>query len=205
MSGNTTIFLFSSLDVVRGGLTKAVLTRANALVKHFDKVVFLTLEFQPNFREIRKELYNTGKLDKKVEVINLFDDIGDNKKRMKRNKKDEIQEKGYFIFKDLNNDQPSYRYYQNGLYIKYKRYDNNNNLLFIDYMNESRTRYQRDEYNEKGVLVRSRQMDLYNNKPKLDRYFNNNGTCYLSVWLNPKTGEQKRTHYFNKKPKEYKA
>lgn len=205
MSKNTPIFVFRSLDVVRGGLTQAVLTRANALVKHFDKVVFLTLEFQPKFREIKEKLYNTGKLDKKVEVINLFDDITGFKKKVKRTKEDKIQEKAYFVFRDVNHGQPSYRYYQDGFYKKYKRYDQHNNLEFIDYMKESRNRYQRDEYNEFGVLVRSRQMDLYHNKPKLDRYFDAKGNCYLSVWLDPKTGKEKRSLYFSKNPKEYRT
>jgi poly(glycerol-phosphate) alpha-glucosyltransferase len=207
MPKNTPIFVFRSLDVVRGGLTKAVLTRANALIKHFDEVVFLTLEFQPGFNKIKEELYTTGKLDKRVKVFNLFNDVIGNKKKkkIKQNKEHSIEERAFFVFKDDNNDQPSYRYYQNGLYKKYKRFDKNNNLIFVDYMNESRTRYQRDEYEENGALVRSRQMDLYTNKPKLDRYFNYNGECHLSVWIDPTTSKEKRTLCFGKQPKQYKS
>ncbi|MGY0691300.1 glycosyltransferase [Virgibacillus sp. FSP13] len=207
MAKRTPVFVFSSLNIVRGGLAKAVLKRANTLINHFDEVIFLTLKFQPNFHEIKEKLYKSGKLDKRVKVVNFFSDLmGPYKKGgiFKQHTINQVKEKGYVVFEDTRNALPSYRYYQNGLYKKYKRFDDDKKLLFIDYMNESRHRYQRDEYNKYGYLVRSRQMDLVHNKPKLDRYFDSKGECILSVWVDTK-GNEKRTVYFKNKPQEYKT
>ena len=41
----TPIFVFNSLNVKRGGLTKAVLKRANLLADHYAEVVFFTLAY----------------------------------------------------------------------------------------------------------------------------------------------------------------
>lgn len=205
MVNGTPVFVFNSLDVVRGGLTKAVLTRANELINHYENVIFLTLKFQPNFKEIKNELYKLKKLDSRVKVLNFFDDICDIKNSKSWLKKPElnVKEKGLVEFLDEANELPSYRYYQNGVYVKYKRFDRKNNLLFIDYMSEGRHRLRREEYNKQGHKVRVRHMDLVTNKPKLDRYFDAKGNCVLSVWID-ENGKEKRTHYFKNNPKEYK-
>jgi len=205
MIKGTPIFIFNSLDTVRGGLTKAVLTRANFFADYFEDVIILTLKFQPNFRKIINELYSSGMLDKRVKVLNFFDDIKEEKvlkKKIKWSPLFKVKERGYAVFKDKKQKLPSYRYYKNGLYVKYKRFDKNYNLLFIDYMNEGRHRYRRDEFDENGILVRTRHMDLVHNKPKLDRYFDSKGKCYLSVWLDM-NGNQNRTVYLKNEYKEY--
>nr|WP_318539476.1 hypothetical protein [Terribacillus saccharophilus] len=46
----TPIFVFNSLNVERGGLTKAVMKRANILADHYGKVVFFTLAFQQTIK-----------------------------------------------------------------------------------------------------------------------------------------------------------
>ncbi|GIN90693.1 glycosyl transferase family 1 [Siminovitchia terrae] len=205
MIKKTPVFIFNSLDVVRGGLTKAVLTRANTLINFCDEVIFLTLKFQPEFNSIKKKLYQSGLLDKRVKVVNFFDEYKNSIKekiKLKQKNDQKTKESDYVVFEDQANELPSYRYYLNGVYKKYKRFDKNNNLMFIDYMNESRHRYRRDEYNRSGVLVRSRHMDLFTNKPKLDQYFNDKGVCYLSIWLN-ESGKENRTLLFGKNPQEY--
>ncbi|CQR46200.1 putative poly(glycerol-phosphate) alpha-glucosyltransferase [Paraliobacillus sp. PM-2] len=202
----TPIFIFNSLDLVRGGLTKAVITRANVLSKHFNEVIFLTLKFQPNFNSIVEQLYSTGKLNKNVKVINLFDDVMGNKsKRLKifgSKAKHKIQERGLDVFTDKRDVTPSYRYYNNGLYIKYKRFDKHNILKFIDYFSEGRHRYRREEFNDSGHLVRTRHMDLNTNKPKLDRYFDPQGKCYLTIWIN-KEGQNSTTLLFGKENQQF--
>ncbi|MDY0404614.1 alpha-glucosyltransferase N-terminal domain-containing protein [Virgibacillus sp. 179-BFC.A HS] len=207
MAKNTPVFVFNSLDVVRGGLTKAVMTRANTFIKHYDEVVFLTLKFQRNFNEIKQALYDSGKLHKKIKLLNFFDEINSSGKgmRQKRRLKDpifNIVENGYAVVEDEVPEEPSYRYYRNGIYEKYKRFDENGHLLFVDFMNESRHRYRRDEYNPGGALIRSRHTDLFTNKSRLDRYFDKDGKCHLSIWLNG-NGEEKRTVYFGNEPVEY--
>lgn len=204
MEKSTPIFIFNSLNVMRGGLTKAVIERANTLAEKYNEVTFLTLKYQQNFSYIKEQLYKTNTLDERVKVVNLFDDIADFQTKKLKSKKREfkVKEKGLIEFKDDKNELPSYRYYENGLYRKYKRFDKNNNLLFIDYMNENRERYRRDEYNYQGFLVRSRHISSKTNNPVYDQYFDKNGSCFLSIWVN-KDKKEYRTLYFKDSPKEF--
>jgi poly(glycerol-phosphate) alpha-glucosyltransferase len=203
----TPVILSNSLDIVRGGLTKAVFTRANTLAKAFTTVYIFTFSFQQNHKEIINQLYKEGLLDRKVKVLNLFEDLNPNHNKKRNNsKKTSVKEKGLTEFKDKKQiKSPSYRYYKNGLYVQYKRFDGNGNLVFIDYMDESRHRIRREEFNKNGFLVRTRQMDRMLNTPRLDRYFDNTGKCYLTAWINPKTNKEGRTITFNKIPKEYES
>lgn len=205
MNKQTPVFVFKSLNVVRGGLTKAVLTRANTLIKHFDEVIFLTLAFQADYKEIIKELYDSGKLDPRVKVVNFFDDTAsDVEGELKVGPEtSDTKEEGFYEFLDKDQELPSYRYYKNGKYVKYKRFDNDGKLLFVDYMNETRNRTQRDEYDKEGFLVSSQFMDLNLNTPRLKSYYAKNGECYLSIWMDEKTKKEGRTLLFGENHKEY--
>ncbi|MCM3668082.1 glycosyltransferase [Mesobacillus maritimus] len=206
MRNTTPVFVFKSLDVVRGGLTKAVLTRANMLARHYEEVVFLTLKFQPNFKEIKEELYQSGKLDPRVTVKNFYDEmmsraVSADPKRMAPN---DIEEEGYAVLKDTEQEKnPSYRYYKNGQYVKYKRFNENGRLIFTDYMDKSRYRTQRDEYDESGYLVCSQFMDYEKNAPRLKSYYRQDGQCFLTVWMNPDSKKEGKAILFTDEPKEF--
>ncbi|MCM3029700.1 MULTISPECIES: glycosyltransferase [unclassified Niallia] len=205
MNKQTPVFVFKSLNVVRGGLTKAVLTRANTLIKHFEEVIFLTLAFQADYKEIIEELYNSGKLDQRVKVLNFFDDATSNVEGELKvgPESSEVKEEGFYEFIDKDQELPSYRYYKNGKYVKYKRFDSDGKLLFVDYMNEARNRTQRDEYDKEGFLVCSQFMDLNSNIPRLKSYFARNGESYVSVWMDEKTKKEGRTLLYGEQYKEY--
>ncbi|MFD1363687.1 glycosyltransferase [Lentibacillus salinarum] len=203
----TPIILSNSIDIVRGGLTKAMFTRANTLARKFNKVVILTFSFQQNHKEIIEEIYNKGLLNRNIEVHNMFVDLNSHKERHKKSEVNKsANEKGFIVFKDeKQKTNSSYRYYKNGFYVKYKRFDQQGNVLFIDYMNEGRHRTRREEYNKQGYLVRTRHMDITINKPSIDRYFDNKGKCYATIWIDPKTGKTGRVNVFDKTPKEFKS
>ncbi|MCY8485435.1 hypothetical protein MOC97_08035 [Bacillus atrophaeus] len=203
MSFVSPIFVFNSLNTKRGGMTKATIHRANTLITEYPDTHFLTILFQKNHETIIENLYNTGELDKRVKVFNLFNDLDPAKNssedlRIKGNP--DKEEEGFIAFKAKN----AYRYFKDGLYVKYKKYDSFGRLAYIDYMNEARHRLRREEYNENGYLVRERHMDLFSNKPKLDRYFGKDGKCYLTTWLKPKDEEIFRCNLFYPEPLEFK-
>jgi len=193
---------------MRGGLTKAVLTRANTLIKSYENVIFLTLSFQPDFNKIIEQLYDTGKLDKKVKVLNFHDDLAKmiNPEQIIQQGKEtnETKVEGFYEFIDKGNEFPSYRYYKDGKYVKYKRFNQDGSLLFVDYMNDSRQRTQRDEYDEEGCLVCSQFMDPTTNKARLKSYYGKNGECYLSTWVDDDKKEG-RSLLFGPNYKEYKT
>lgn len=204
----TPIILINSLNTVRGGLTKAVFTRANTLVKKFDNVYIYTFLYQQEHKKIIAELYEKGFLDVRVKVLNLFEDIKPNNGKSNKKKKSNVnvKEKNLIEFRDVKQINPSYRYYnKEGLYVLYKRFDNDGNLLFIDYMDEGRHRIRREEFNKNGFLVRTRHMDRVLNTPRLDRYFDDLGKCYLTVWIDPKTKKEKSVLLFGEAPKQYES
>ncbi|OZU88366.1 hypothetical protein CIL03_12000 [Virgibacillus indicus] len=202
MKQNTPIILINSVRAVSGGLTKAAIKRANILAERFKKVYIFTLLYRQNIEQEINELYDTGLLNKKVEVLNVFEDLKPNKKGYKKTKI-ALKEKGFVMFRDEKQKLPSYRLYKDGYYLKYKRFDNAGKLLFVDHMNQSRHRTQRDEYNHSGYMTRRRHMDLELNKPRLDRYFDNKGDCYLTIWVNPETNKSSRAALFGESPKEF--
>lgn len=208
MSKKIPIILIRSLDTVRGGITKASITRANVLAENFKKVIIITTLFQQNHQKVINDLKTKKILSEKVVVLNFFEDIKHKKKNflsfLKGKEHLNIFEKNLTAIpvKNLTKGK-AYRYYKNGLYIKYKRFTENNELLFIDYMNKSRHRLKREEYNLDGFLMRIRHMDNKLNKPRLDRYFDIAGNCYMTVWIDPKTGNEKNAITFQNQPKQY--
>ncbi|MFP7479774.1 glycosyltransferase [Terribacillus saccharophilus] len=179
----TPIFVFNSLNVERGGLTKAVMKRANLLSNYCDEVIFLTLAYQQDFRQIIEQLYSSGQLDKRVKVRNFFVDTLDIPDNVIRNKSD-VKIKDFASTLDKKSKLEAYRYYENGIYRQYRRFNKDGTLKLIDYMDEDRKRTKREEYLADGSIVRTSHMSPMDNKPRLDRYFNHSGDCRLSIWIN---------------------
>lgn len=68
-------FVFSSLALERGGLTRALMARANMLSDNSYIVVFLTYHYQKNFHRIIADLKRGGYLRSEVVVLNFYDEI----------------------------------------------------------------------------------------------------------------------------------
>ena len=75
MPAITPVFVFNSLNVQRGGLTKAVITRANMLADYYNEVHFCTMDYQRNHLDIIRELKEKGILDEQVNVHYFYHDI----------------------------------------------------------------------------------------------------------------------------------
>jgi len=204
LSTITPVILVRSLDVIRGGVTKASIKRANVLAKEHKRVIIVTIVFQQNHKSIIKELYDKKLLAKNIKVINFFEDMKPNKGKLRRLKyKGEylIKERGFVEFPvEKMIEESSFRYYKEGLYVKYKRFNKDGTLKFIDYMDADRYRLRREEFDKQGILVRIRHMDKLTNRPRLDRYFDNKGFCFLTVHINSQTGKEGRAAIFKKEP-----
>lgn len=187
----TPIILLRSLNINRGGITKASLKRANMLAEKYNNVIIVTTLFQREHKDIIKKLRNQGELSRKVKIYNFFDDMrGPLPKRyFIKGIKHTVKEKGFVEMKVDHHPHESYRYYKDGYYRMYKRF-NDNRLQFIDYMDKSGQRIRREEFDEQGFLVRERYMDWKSNKPCFDRYLDYRGNCILSIHINPKTEKE---------------
>nr|WP_318539477.1 glycosyltransferase [Terribacillus saccharophilus] len=199
----TPIFVFNSLNVKRGGLTKAVLKRANLLVNHCPEVVFFTLAYQQDHRQIIDNLYESGQLDRRIKVRNFYAELLD-MAHVKESVPFPVELPGYSHMRDKRSELPAYRYYNNGFYEQYRRFQEDGSLKLIDYMDESRTRRRREEYLRNNRLVRVSHMDITNNKAKMHRYFHADGSCKITVWLDA-PDEEGRMIIYGEQNKEYKS
>lgn len=208
MCSVTPIIVFHSLNVKRGGLTKAVMTRANTLVDYFDDVQLLTFFYQQKHKAVIQKLCAQGELDSRVKVTNFFVDIDPFKREKELDEgavSPSIHEDGFVELEDTEAPNPSFWYYKDGLCMKYKRFNKDGKLIFVDDLNESGQCIQHEEYDEEGYLVRIRQIDQATDKPRMDRYMSYNGKCYLTVWLNPETEKEGRCHLFYPEPKAFES
>ncbi|MFK4900167.1 CDP-glycerol glycerophosphotransferase family protein [Lactococcus petauri] len=107
------------------------------------------------------------------------------------------EEAGYVVLKDSVQENV-YRCYKNGLYEKFKWYDDAGKLIFIDYLFPSFIREKREWYDSKGYIKKVEYMDPTTNKPIRVTYLNKSGNCYLSSSLNPTTGKTNQILWFGK-------
>lgn len=75
MPAITPVFVFNSLNVQRGGLTKAVITRANMLINYYPEVHFCTMDYQQDHLDVIHELKKKEILDERIQVHYFFQDI----------------------------------------------------------------------------------------------------------------------------------
>ncbi|MDT3428873.1 poly(glycerol-phosphate) alpha-glucosyltransferase [Paenibacillus forsythiae] len=195
-----------------GGLGKSVCTRVNMLIYEGRQVEILSTTFNKNVNVVRKELLDSGRLDKKAILRNMFEELGGDKLGAidsevsyvdsRKSIHHPINEKGFAVAK--GDKENSYRLYKNGVYVKYKFYDKEERLQYIDYFNENRDRVKRETYDDKGYLNRIEYMDLKNNKTNSIGYFNQAGYCYLSTWINSSTGIVTKVNLFKDSDKHIK-
>jgi len=187
-----------------GGLGKSVCTRVNMLNSEGKHVEILSTTFNKNVNSVRKELLDSGRLTSNAILRNMFEELAGDKKgsldsavNFVDNRKSiyhPVNEVGYAVAP--GDKKYSYRLYKNGVYLKYKMYDEMENLQFIDYFSEQRVRLKRETFDEKGYLNRVEYIDSRTNKTNVICYINNSGHCYLSTWINSSTGEVTKVTLF---------
>lgn len=200
----TPVILLRSLNVDRGGITKAVLKRVNMFAENYKNVIIVTTLFQRKHKEIINELRQRGELQSNVIVYNFFEELRNQRPKpfFRRRVKHSTKEKNYEKIRIKNHPEKSFRYYKDGFYKMYKRFKDND-IEFIDYMDKNGQRLYRSEYDENGLLVRKRFMDIALNKPRFDKYFDFKEECMLSTHINPLTGKERIVVHFDDEPVSY--
>ena len=184
-------FLLNSLDLQRGGLTKASLAQANTFSNMGYETHILTFNFDPKYDHIRRELVNSGRLNKDVKILNLYEELCVDEEQLI---KSSITEEDEILDPHIGHN--GYRVYKNGMYTKYIRYHADGELNFIDYFNDQRYRTKREYYDEHGLVRKLSFMDFALNKPRQMTFYNNQFKAYLSKWVNPETGKAIRVNWF---------
>lgn len=197
-----TLFIVGSdMNTQPNSVNKVMLRRSRLLSNPQFKPVLLTINFNKNYELIERELRATGQLHPEVELLNLYDYY-----RAKFSTK-EISQKSQELYRKNRSkfeddfwveDGGDYaRYFENGHYVKFKRWDKNGNLTYIDYFDENRVRISREEFHPIGYLARETLFHPKNNKKNQENYYTPDGFCYLTVWFNFETGAQQRVFLFD--------
>lgn len=185
------------------GMNKVMLRRSNLLSNENFNPVILTSDYKRDYARIEAELRATGMLHPNVKMLNVYDyyrqklssDIVSSQAR-------ELYETSRVKFEDdfwVEDGDDFARYFDNGQYVKYKKWDDNGVLKFIDYFDENRVRTSRDEFHERGYKSRETLFHPANNKKNQENYFTADGFCFLTIWYNHLTGGQQRVFLFDPK------
>src|SRR5699024_2105312 len=197
----TIFFLINSVDIKRGGLTRASLKQASLFAEMGFKTYMITFNFNPDYPLIRHQLYEMNKIHKNVIIRNMYEELEGHRKPLiksfpKKTKSLVEWTEGYPY--DKRGGHNAYRVYKNGAYYKYISLNEHNLVNFIDYFNENRYRTKRVDYDLWGNIKKVSYMDFIHNKPRQLIYYNNKGEAYFTQWNNPETNEVERIILFNK-------
>lgn len=198
----TIFLLMNSLDIQRGGLTKASLKQAATFTELGYDTHMVTFNFNPKYPLILNELQKMGRLHKNVNVHNLYNDLSNFNVFMTKYSSPKVVDPVQMLAGksfDKRKGHNAFRIYNNGVYTEYisinKKY---NHIEFIDYFNENRHRITRETFDLQGDLCRTSHMDMQFNKPRQIVHYNKAGKAYLTQWNNPKTNKPIRTIIFGR-------
>src|SRR5699024_9265274 len=182
----TIFFLINSIDLIRGGLTRASLKQASFFAELGYETYMLTFNFNPRYPIIRQKLLEMNKIHfdefcsfqkllemnkihQNVIIRNMYEELEGYEKPITcktPTKKASHTELSEGLTMEKRPDHNAYRVFKNGLYIKYISLNNDGSLQFIDYFDENRYRTKRETYDPWGNLKKIAYMDLPLNKPR---------------------------------------
>ncbi|MGB2977793.1 MAG: glycosyltransferase [Propionicimonas sp.] len=176
------IFAVGAIPRRYAGRTSSVLTKTKLFSELGVPCEILTMNYSAELDDVTAEIRARGALGENVKIVNLHESfsgmatgpVGDPVAHP-------VEEPGMEFIKDK--DAAVYRYFENGVYRLYKRFDYAGRLLIRDWFNENRGRTQRDEFGLDGRLRRVTYFDLHYNKPRQEVYYRPDGTAYMNKWL----------------------
>jgi len=163
------IFAVGAIPRRYAGRTASVLTKTRLLGQHGVPCEILTMNYSAELDDITAEIRARGALGENVRIINLYDALaGEHPDPGGEPVSYPVDEPGMEWVKDA--DAPVYRYFENGVYRLYKRFDYAGRLILRDWFNENRGRTQRDEFDHLGRIRRTTYYDLHFNRPRQEVY-----------------------------------
>lgn len=175
------IFAVGAIPRRYAGRTASVLAKAKLFAETAGvPCEILTMNFSSELDDVRHEIDERGALGDGVRIVNLYDSLW-GQAGARPPVTHPIEEPGMDSIKDP--DGAVHRYYENGVYRIYKRFDYEGRLIVRDWFNENRGRTQRDEFGPDGHVRRTTYYDLHYNKPRQEVYFRPDGTAFMNKWL----------------------
>lgn len=188
-------------DVNKGGINSVMFSRTYLFNNNKYSSDIVTLDDKTNYSEIEQQLKEDGRLSPNSKIINVYDFY---RNKFTQGGINEVMKQHYE--KNLQREEESYqynidgdvaRYFQNGRYVKFKRWDESGRLLVVDYFSEIRVRIVREEYHLDGYMIKKTTFHPSNNKATQVHYYTKEGFCYLTRWFNHLNGKQSRVMLFS--------
>lgn len=170
MNKFTPILVLHNIEPVNGGLTQAVLLRADALATICKKVIVYTFGYHFDFYGCVEFWKN--KLDNynNIEFLNIFE----TNKKTKVFNSSLLLDENEIKFDDKNNPY-GYRIFRDGFYHRYELYSSSGHLSSIDYFEAPWIRTSKSVFSKQGALIVKHIMDKQSNKIAFSSYFDNTG------------------------------
>lgn len=179
--------LINSLELGRGGLTKANLQQASMFSELGYETFILTFNFNTDYKSIIEDIYDVYGINKKVKIINMYDYFRNELHvDQKLNSYKNLINNTSIVEKDDNKN--NVKIYENGLYKKNISYRQDESIKIINHFNNSNYRIKVEFFAPEGYVGKSSYMDYNLNKPRQMVFYNSVGNCYLRKTVNPENG-----------------
>lgn len=175
------VFAVGAIPRNYGGRTASILTKTKLMSDAGVASEILTMNYSAELADVTEQLRERGVLGELVSVVNLHEILGGSGDPTAAPVEHPIEIEG-LVWEKMR-DQPVYRYYADGVYRLFRRYDRHGRLLLEDHFNPNRARTRRDEYTSDGRIRRTTYFDLHYNRPRQEVYFRPDGTAYMNRWL----------------------
>lgn len=178
-------FPVNTLALKRGGLVKAVRERANALADDgtTGPVSIVVLAAQPRLEIDVASLKRGGHLHPDVAAYSILQTL-DRSSSDERVPVELPQGPDISVF-PVGSKGREFRYFRDGVYVRYARFDAAGRLAVVEHFDQSRFRYRRDEIDEVGSIARSLEYRRGSETPIAQRFFGRDSSCYLTIWQDP--------------------
>lgn len=185
------------LDINKGGMTTAMLTRSKMFLENNINGDIITFDYKIDYTSILEKLVNSKKMDPRTKMFNpfIFYKAKSDKSNSRRNSS--FYKTVANIFKnnvEIKENEHISRYFnkKNGEYVAYKNKDGDN--YFLDLF-ENNIRYKRLNFYNKKL----HRIDVFNKDNKLiaEQFYDNNSYLYLYRQINPSNGNIGKTYLIN--------
>lgn len=200
----TVHFTVNTLALKRGGLVKAVRSRANALAEYkaMDNIWIDVLGFQPRLEADVAALKAGGHLHQNVNVRSVISSLDDSDETRTSTPVTLPDDAEQTIF-PAGGSGWAFRYFRDGLYEKYVRFNRDGTPEIIDYFTPERFKIRREEMDAQGHLVRVLHYKVTSTTPTVQRYFGRDGKCFLTIWQAPGKSDWGSSYLFGPNPRAF--
>lgn len=185
-----------------GGVTTAVLDQARMFVERGHHTTIVSFIDSPQEAERVEELRRLGRLDPRVDVRNIHAELRATTPARSKARRGVAAVSGaaqqvwkavststYFTHDGEDKFGRYTREFDRlGNYLSFVRWSAEGTRSHVNYF-QGRQHVRREEFASSGIAYRSTELDPVTGTPIQERYFADDGYCYLVRWVDPKTGK----------------